>query len=1081
MRGLFSRVAATLVLMLLTTATAWADDISVTYTFSYTSGALGANRHGHITRQDNTKLTTEWNHGTYGVLWPKNETHGVDDEYDITFTPNYELDSKEVNNVKSFATEKAKNSSAEGTTFTVAVGASGYYIKRVTFKNGNTNVATASNTAVANSSTLNVLVAPEKFFTQVVVELTDNYYGRVTPGSELSITSSPSLTYNNTDYYLAGSTVTLAPTDDNYIVTGVSGVNGATIATDKHSFSFTMPAEDVSPTATLAALSGSCGLGSEDCSWRMSDENGDGTYETLTISGTGRLNYFENGTAPWYDDFHSTITNLIIGDGISMILSSNFYGLTGITEVTLPASVYYIAQNAFEDCTSLARVNILKSDDVVILYASSAFSGCTALRYIVVPTPALAVEYSTAEQWCNHASKLRVALGNYLFPVTDEGGTVAYAITSETDLRHLSAYVNAGNDDATSGKTFRQTADIDLSSGGNFTPIGKQAYPSKSFKGSYDGGGYTISGLSISVDHAFAGLFGAVECGGMVKNVRLITPCVTSSHVEASVGTIAGCIMRTGTIENCCVFNPTVSATGSGNTYVGAICGYAYSTPNYYCTLTNVYYYNSSLKAIGRHDSSGYSKVTNCGRARKVTAGDGVTIAAPAATEGFTYGGDNYYREGLALTVSVSDPNKIITALSAGDAAYTLASDKKSATVTVPAADINVTATLKTLSGSCGTNVNWALTDEDGDGTYETLTISGTGAMKDYANEPSRGWHSDRTNITTVIICSGVESIGINAFKECSALTSIEIPNSVTSIGGSAFYGCSSLTSVTLPNRLTSIDIYAFSGCTALTSIEIPGSVTSIGACSFLDTHLASVTIYAPSLTEYASSVFLSNASGRKIYVFSDCVDTYKSGWFFDASDIEPITLAANEGAAGEYWTTYYNDMADAKAPEGTQVFKASLDGEKLTLTPIADGIITRGQAVVLKSTSATVQPDHSATASADDYSDNDLHGTMTRIENPGDVYVLNKGSQGVGFYKLSDTGHIGAHKAYLTYSGSALVRKFFGFSETTAIETDIETVAQPSASDNDGAWYTLSGVRLQDKPTKSGVYIHNGRKEAVK
>lgn len=590
-----AKAAVVLLVMLLTAVTAWADDISVTYTFSYTSGTLGANRRGHITRQDKTSLTTEWNHGTYGVLWPAYEAHGVDDEYDITFTPNHELDSKEVNNVKSFATETVANSSKEGTTFTVAAGASGYYIKRVTFKNGNTNVATASNITVANSSTLDVLVPPERFFTKVEVELTDNYYGRVTPGSELSITSSPSLTYSNTDYYLAGSTVTLVPTDDNYIVTGVIGVNGATIATNKHSFSFTMPAEDVSPTATLAALSGSCSYSSEfdNCSWHVSDANGDGTYETLTISGTGRIEAYENGTAPWYADFHSTITNLVIDNGIEMIQVSDFYGLTAITEVTLPASVNYIAQNAFEGCSSLARVNIQNTDEVVNLFFSDAFNGCHSSLVIVVPTPALALQYADNEGWTAYAAKLRVTLGSYLFTATDEGGTAAYAITSKTDLRNLSAAVNDGNS-VGSGKTFRQTTNITMS--GNFDPIGYYYDGQMRFCGTYDGGGYTISGLSVSGDYADAGLFGSVK-DGTVKNVRLVSPNVTSSHNNAPVGTVVGYTYNTH-VEDCWMYNPTVSGTGSG-AYVGAIIGRSMRNTD---ELTNLYYYD------GTHD---YAAVKN--------------------------------------------------------------------------------------------------------------------------------------------------------------------------------------------------------------------------------------------------------------------------------------------------------------------------------------------------------------------------------------------------------------------------------------------------------------------------------------
>ena len=256
------------------------------------------------------------------------------------------------------------------------------------------------------------------------------------------------------------------------------------------------------------------------------------------------------------------------------------------------------------------------------------------------------------------------------------------------------------------------------------------------------------------------------------------------------------------------------------------------------------------------------------------------------------------------------------------------------------------------------------------------------------------------------------------------------LPNSVTSIGDNAFYGCSSLTSVT---------------------------------------------IYAPSLEDYDSYPFYDNSANQKIYVFSDCVDTYKTGW--GTPYIEAITLTANEGATGEYWTTYYNDMADAKAPHDTQVFKASLDGTMLTLTEIADGIITKGQGVVLKSASASVLPLYSASGSTADYSDNSLMGTMTSIANPDNAYVLNKKeSNGVGFYRLSASGEIGVNKAYLTYSG-ADAREFFGFGEgeTTSIQKAL-------ANDKEaGAWYSLDGRRLGGKPAEKGLYIHNGRKEVLK
>jgi len=259
--------------------------------------------------------------------------------------------------------------------------------------------------------------------------------------------------------------------------------------------------------------------------------------------------------------------------------------------------------------------------------------------------------------------------------------------------------------------------------------------------------------------------------------------------------------------------------------------------------------------------------------------------------------------------------------------------------------------------------------------------------------------------------------------------------------------------------------------------------VTSIYDYAFYRcNNLASVTIYAPSLTKYGSNAFFDNASGRKIYVFNDKVGTYKNiqqnrmGANSDA--IVPITLTANEGAEGEYWTTYYNELANAKVPSGAQAFKVTLSGTTLALTPISDGIISRGEAVVIKSISASVLPEYSETGSTDT-NDNHLQGTMKTITNPGNAYVLNKKSAGVGFYKLTSDGTIGAHKAYLTYDGTFDSREFFAFDEATGIVELKNSRIEELKSDD--AWYTLDGRLQGKKPTTKGLYIVNGKKVVIK
>ena len=141
----------------------------------------------------------------------------------------------------------------------------------------------------------------------------------------------------------------------------------------------------------------------------------------------------------------------------------------------------------------------------------------------------------------------------------------------------------------------------------------------------------------------------------------------------------------------------------------------------------------------------------------------------------------------------------------------------------------------KPTSGNCGaegdgSNVKWNL-DSEG-----TLTISGSGEMKDYFTTDKAPWHEHIENIKSVTIAPDVTSIGNHAFEECKNLTSVTIPEGVTSIGHYAFENCTNLTSVTIPESVTYIGSHAFSNCTGLTSVTIPDSVNYIGGNAFYGT-----------------------------------------------------------------------------------------------------------------------------------------------------------------------------------------------------------------------------------------------------
>ena len=204
-------------------------------------------------------------------------------------------------------------------------------------------------------------------------------------------------------------------------------------------------------------------------------------------------------------------------------------------------------------------------------------------------------------------------------------------------------------------------------------------------------------------------------------------------------------------------------------------------------------------------------------------------------------------------------------------------------------------------------NLTWTL-DADG-----TLTISGTGAMKNYDYDSNQSPVYNNSDVKKIVIEDGVTSIGDYAFRGCSSLTSITLPDSVTSIGDcafvfcvglssitlpdsvtsigdSAFKNCSSLTSITIPDRVTSIEPYAFDNCSSLTSITIPNSVTSIGASAFYNCRsLTSITI-PDRVTSIESRAFTGCSSLTSITI-PDSVTSIGYATFTGCSSLTSITI----------------------------------------------------------------------------------------------------------------------------------------------------------------------------------------------
>ena len=159
--------------------------------------------------------------------------------------------------------------------------------------------------------------------------------------------------------------------------------------------------------------------------------------------------------------------------------------------------------------------------------------------------------------------------GEYTYTISlaaakDLGYTIesdgSYTVTSADGLMNVAELVNGGKTDI----NITLDKNIDLT-GKDWTPIGTGVL--NSYKGTFDGGGHTITGLTVTTNDEYVGLFGNLNRAGTVKNVVMEGVQITSNQIYGgSIGGVVG--FSWGTIENC-----SVSGSVSGTVYVGGVVG----------------------------------------------------------------------------------------------------------------------------------------------------------------------------------------------------------------------------------------------------------------------------------------------------------------------------------------------------------------------------------------------------------------------------------------------------------------------------------------------------------------------------
>lgn len=101
------------------------------------------------------------------------------------------------------------------------------------------------------------------------------------------------------------------------------------------------------------------------------------------------------------------------------------------------------------------------------------------------------------------------------------------------------------------------------------------------------------------------------------------------------------------------------------------------------------------------------------------------------------------------------------------------------------------------------------------------LTISGTGAMPDFASIDAIPWQLYAAHVKKVVISEGVTSVGAYSFSGMLKLTEISLPEGITSIGDSAFYHCSALTELAIPSTIETLGSKCFDFCLALETLTV--------------------------------------------------------------------------------------------------------------------------------------------------------------------------------------------------------------------------------------------------------------------
>ena len=264
-------------------------------------------------------------------------------------------------------------------------------------------------------------------------------------------------------------------------------------------------------------------------------------------------------------------SDLIVADGQTVTYGSPTLRFTHRTARVTIVLTDYTEGLASVQLTGLSTEG--DNPDIIVPYdkGSNTYTAIVAPQNVAAGTAFIVCTFTNGKTFVYKMKNATdwQAGGEYTYTVSlaaakDLGYTIesngSYTVTSADGLMNVAKLVNGGKTDI----NITLDKNIDLT-GKDWTPIGTDY--DNSYKGTFDGGGHTITGLTFTTNDEYAGLFGWLNRAGTVKNVVMEGVQITSHQIYGgSIGGVVG--SGWGTIENC-----SVSGSVSGTVYVGGVVG----------------------------------------------------------------------------------------------------------------------------------------------------------------------------------------------------------------------------------------------------------------------------------------------------------------------------------------------------------------------------------------------------------------------------------------------------------------------------------------------------------------------------